>query len=272
MKQTARLVVFLVLGSGVASPTLAQISIQPTAPPTVTAENESWYVTNEPVVFAGNLYYPAGPSIHFLANEMVLSGLFRGVPVYTRTTIEPYSVVFVPVAGGVMRPYERRRAGDLVGTTGSSMPSLRVEIPTAFSPSTRIQAAGPPFAETRAIVTESPSTEMQQMSPTAGVLDDRTQTVASTAGTGTIGRLAASRTSKRVGRAPANNIYVEFNNQRWYSSASPASLDAGTFRRIGEWHGFPVFTSASTGPATIYIPVAQGSDAYAAYSRKKNVE
>src|SRR3954470_4102589 len=256
MKETARLVLFLILGSGAATPALAQISIQPTPPPTVTAENEPWYVTNEAVVFAGNPYYPAGPSIHFLANEMVLSGLFRGIPLYTRTTIEPYSVVFVPVAGGLMRPYERRRAGDLVGTTGSSVPSLRVEIPTAFSPSPRIQAAGPPFVETRGIVTESPS-EMLQRSPTVGVADDRTPTVGTSAGTGTIGRLAASRTSKRVGHAPANNIYVEFNNQRWYSSAAPASLDAGTLRRVGEWLGFPVFTSASTGPATIYIPVAQ---------------
>src|SRR5437762_532000 len=153
MKETARLVLFVVLGSGVAAPVLAQISIQPTPPPTVTAENESWYVTNEPVLFAGNTYYPAGPSIHFLANEMVLSGLFRGVPLYTRTTIEPYSVVFLPVGGGLMRPYERRRSGDLAGTTGSSVPSLPVEIPPAFSASSRIQAAGPPFVETRGVIT-----------------------------------------------------------------------------------------------------------------------
>jgi len=268
MKETARLVLFLVLGSGVALPVLAQISIQPTPPPTVTAENESWYVTNEPVLFAGTPYYPAAPSIHFLPNEMVLSGLFRGVPLYTRTTIEPYSVVFVPVAGGLMRPYERRRSGDLAGTTGSSVPSLPVEIPTAFSPSTRIQAAGPPFAETRPVVSESPSTEMLQTSPTAGAIDDRAQITSTSPGTGTIGRLAASRTSKRVGRVPANGIYVEFNNQRWYTSAAPASLDPGTLRRVGEWHGFPVFTSANTGRGTIYIPVAQGSDAYAAYVRR----
>src|SRR4051794_38528635 len=260
MKQTARLVVFLVLGSGVASPTLAQISIQPTAPPTVTAENESWYVTNEPVVFAGNLYYPAGPSIHFLANEMVLSGLFRGVPLYTRTTIEPYSIVFVPVAGGMMRPYERKRSGDLVGTTGSSMPSLRVEIPTAFAPSTPLQAAGPPFVETQGVVSESvpeaqsaPGVELQAPSASPGI--------------GTGGQLTAPRGSK-VGRRAANGIFVEFNNQRWYSSASPASLDPATLRRIGEWHGFPVYTSPATGRSTIYMPVAQGSDAYAAYSRK----
>jgi len=266
MKETARLVLFLILGSGAATPALAQISIQPTPPPTVTAENEPWYVTNEPVLFAGNPYYPGGPSIHFLANEMVLSGLFRGVPLYTRTTIEPYSVVFVPAAGGLMRPYELKRSGDLAGTTGSSVPSLRVEIPTAFSPSSRIQAAGPPFVETQGVVTESPSTEMVQTSP-AGV-----GSASPSQSTGTLARLAASPMAKRVGRPPANSIYVEFKNQRWYSTAAPpASFDPGTLQRIGEWHGFPVYTSPKTGRSTIYIPVAQGSDAYAAYVRGKNV-
>ena len=197
---------------------------------------------------------------------MVLSGFFRGVPLYTRTTIEPYSIVFLPVAGGLMRPYERRRSGDLAGTTGSSAPSLPVEIPTALSPATRIQAAGPPFVETQGVVSQSQSTE--PMTPASGAVDDRAPAASTSPGTGTIGRLTASRKAKQVGRPPANSVYVEFNNQRWYSSAPPASIDAGTLRRVGEWHGFPVYTSPRTGPATIYIPVAEGSDAYAAYSRK----
>ena len=102
----------------------------------------------EPIVFAGNYYYPAGPAIHFLANEMVPTGSYRGIQLYSRTTIEPYSVVFVPVAGGLMQPYERRRAGDLAGTTGSSVPSFPVEIPSAFGTPPVIQAQGPPFVET----------------------------------------------------------------------------------------------------------------------------
>jgi hypothetical protein len=265
MNATTRLVLLVILGFAETSPVVAQITMHSTASPTVTAENESWYVTNDPVIFAGSNYYPAGPSIHFLANEMVLSGFFRGIPLYTRTTIEPYSIVFVPIAGGMMRPYERRRSGDLAGTTGSSVPALPVEIPTAFGPATRIQAAGPPFVETPGIVIGAPST---QMSPTAGTVDAREQAESGSRNTSTVGRLAASRTSKRVGRPPANSIYVEFNNQRWYSSPPPKSLDAGTLRRVGEWHGFPVYTSATTGPSTIYIPVAEGSDAYAAYSRK----
>lgn len=260
MRRTARFVLLVILGLAATSPAASQIRLQSTAPPTITAETESWYVTNDPVIFAGNNYYPAGPSIHFLPNEMVLSGFFRGVPLYTRTTIEPYSIVFVPIAGGMMRPYERRRSGDLVGTTGSSVPSLGVEIPSAFTAVSRIQAAGPPFVETSGIVTESPSqTPSVEAQPPASL--------SSSGGVATGGRLTAPR-GKRVGRPPANGVYVEFNNQRWYSSVPPKSLDAGTLRRIGEWHGFPVYTSAITGPSTIYIPVSQGSEAYAAYVRR----
>ena len=148
MSSMARLVFAAVLGLYAASSAAAQITIQPTAAPTVTAETESWYLMNEPVFFAGNAYYPTGPAMHFLPNEMVLSGLFRGIPLYTRTTIEPYSLVFLPIGGGMVRPYERRRAGDLAGTTGSSVPSFPVEIPMASSRSTPLQAAGPPFVET----------------------------------------------------------------------------------------------------------------------------
>ena len=259
MRRTAQLFLLVVLGLAGTTAAVAQISMQSTPPPTVTAENESWYVTNDPVVFAGNNYYPAGPSIHFLANEMVLSGFFRGVPLYTRTTIEPYSIVFVPVAGGLMRPYERRRSGDLVGTTGSSVPSLGVEIPSAFSAASRIQAAGPPFVETSGIVTESPS-------PTRSI-EAQPALASDSSGVATGGRLTAPR-GKRVGHPSANSVYVEFNNQRWYSSAPPKSVDAGTLRRVGEWHGFPVYTSPTTGPSTIYIPVAEGSAAYAAYVRR----
>ena len=77
----------------------AQVVIQPTPNPTVTAENESWYLNGEPIAHAGNLYYPAGPLVYFNPNEMVRSGFYQGIPLYSRTTIEPYSMVYVPVRG-----------------------------------------------------------------------------------------------------------------------------------------------------------------------------
>lgn len=263
-----RLVLFAFIIVGATRVTLAQIQMQPTAPPTQTAEMESWYATNEPVIFAGKWYYPGGPSIHFLSNEMVLSGFYRGIPLYTRTTIEPYSVVFVPVAGGLMRPYERRRAGDLAGTTGSSVPTLPVEIPSAFGPATRLQAAGPPFVETQGAVPESLLSEPPDVLRNSGAVDGGGQAQSATPGVGTGGHETEARPGVRVGPRPANEIYVEFNKRRWYASAPPASLDRSSLQRIGEWYGFPVYTSPGIGSSTIFIPIERGSDTYAAYSRK----
>jgi hypothetical protein len=265
MKKAAGLVLCTVIALAASeSAARAQIKLQPTPAPTVTAETENWYQTGEPIVFAGNYYYPAGPAIHFLANEMVPTGSYRGVQLYSRTTIEPYSIVFVPLAGGLMQPYERRRAGDLAGTTGSSVPSFPVEIPSAFGAPPPIQAAGPPFVETQM------SNEYVARPQTAlGVEPPLVSGAPSSSSVGTIGRLSAAPRPKPVGPPSANGIFVEFDHARWYASAPPKDLDSASLRRIGEWHGFPVYATRSTGESTIYIPVTQGSDAYAAYSKKK---
>ncbi len=106
------------------SPLLAQVNSRPTDPPIVTAENDSWYRRGEPVIFEGEFYYPAGPDVFFNGNVMFRSGHYNGVPLYADATIEPYSVVLVPVGRNLMRPYERLRSGDLAGTTGSRAPSF----------------------------------------------------------------------------------------------------------------------------------------------------
>ena len=101
----ARLVMATVLTISAANQAYAQLDARSTAEPLTTAQNEAWYLNGEPVVFEGNLYLPAGPRTYFNRYEMVRSGFFRGVPLYTRTTIEPYSLVFVPIGGGLMQPY-----------------------------------------------------------------------------------------------------------------------------------------------------------------------
>ena len=98
MHRAARLMAGTILSAAMLGTIVtAQINIRPTPAPAITAENEGWYQRGEPIVFAGNLYYRAGAAIHFNPDEMVRSGAFEGVPLYTRTTIEPYSVVFVPI-------------------------------------------------------------------------------------------------------------------------------------------------------------------------------
>ena len=118
----------LILLAALALPS-AQIANRPAPVPTVSAEQEDWYRAGEPITFAGNVYYASGPQVYFNANEMIRSGAYRGVPLYTKTTIEPYSIVFVPISGGLLRPYERRRSGDVAGTVGSTTPSFPVMLP-----------------------------------------------------------------------------------------------------------------------------------------------
>ena len=61
------------------------------------------------MIFAGSLYYPAGPVVFFNGDVMVRTGYYYGVPLYADTTIEPYSIVLVPIGRGQMQPYERLR-------------------------------------------------------------------------------------------------------------------------------------------------------------------
>jgi hypothetical protein len=264
----------------------AQINLQPTPQPVVTAENETWYRAGEPVRFAGNLYYPAGPAIHFIGNEMVRSGFHQGVPLYSRTTIEPYSVVFVPVGGGMMQPYERRRSGELAGTSGSSVSSLPVDMASASAtPPSAIQAPAPPMVTSASVVDESVAFLQDQPSaanerrPVASrgiperVADRNVQPARDAAvprAVGTASRVSDShRAATRVRRQAPNGIFVEYSNERWFSSGPPASLDPRRLTRVGEWHGFPVYVASGGPNSTLYIPIAQGADALAPYSKRR---
>ena len=95
MRMRARLFVGVVLLVVVAAIARAQIVWQPTSPPLVTAENEPWYLAADPIIWSGAYFYPAGAEVFFNGNQMVRSGSFRGVPVYTDATREALSVVYV---------------------------------------------------------------------------------------------------------------------------------------------------------------------------------
>src|SRR6266540_3840274 len=88
---------FLVL---LATPALAQTS-SPNEPPIVTATNDDWFRLGVPIQFAGGLYYPSGPDVFFNGNTMVRTGHYFGVPLYADSTIEPYSLVYVPLERGL---------------------------------------------------------------------------------------------------------------------------------------------------------------------------
>src|SRR5215216_1529069 len=98
--------------------------------PQVTAATADWQVNSAPIVVDRLVYYPTRGFRLFDAQVMAQIGIFGGVPVYADTTIEPGSVVYVPVGRDRMREYERRRQHELAGTTGSRAPSFPVESPS----------------------------------------------------------------------------------------------------------------------------------------------
>jgi len=268
MTRSIRLLFVTAVLLSAAETSRAQLNIQPTPAPLVTAEGEAWFRAGEAIVYSGGLYYPAGALIHFLPNEMVRTGMYRGVPLYSRTTIEPYSVVFVPVSGGLMQPYERRRDFDMAGTQGSSAPAISPALSPSIGPTTSAspytapsplmaQAAAPPFIGApivfdeplRSTASEAPAPSQPAAAPSQPV---------ATAGVAPL----------PIRRGAANAIYMEFDNARWFISGDPVTLDVSTMTRLGETQGFPVYAKGR-GASTVYVPISRGSDTYAPYSKRK---
>ena len=219
----------------------AQVDYRETPFPLVTAEREAWYLAGEPVMFAGNIYYPAGAQVHFRGNEMVRSGFHMGVPLYTRTTIEPYSIVYVPLQGGVMQPYERRRTGDLAGTVGSTTPSFPVGRASEETGYMVPQAPAPPgFAE--------------RINPLE-MVDARAEVAPRAVGTSGYTPPPAAPVSAARRAETANGLFIEFDSRRWFSAGPAVALDPSRLTRIGDHHGFPVYAERSGDTRTIYVPV-----------------
>ena len=75
---------------------------QPQPAPLVSAENQAWFRSGEPIAYEGYVYYPAGARVFFDGNVMVRAGAFRGIPIYIDTTIEAFSRIFIPAGLQVM--------------------------------------------------------------------------------------------------------------------------------------------------------------------------
>lgn len=224
----------------------AQVMMRPTPAPLVTAENEAWYLAGEPITYFGSFYYPAGPQVHFDPRAMVRSGDYRGIPLYALTTIEPFSKVFVPLPGGLVHPYERRRGGELAGTVGSTAPSFPVLIsPDQPDPPFVPQAPAPPMLG-------APSTGQEAL---VGI--DTSQAPPAPAGTTGITPAEIPLGPVTTVRKPEglNAIFIEYREQRWFASGSAEELDPGRFTRIGDHRGFAVYAREGNGVRTIYVQV-----------------
>ena len=254
------LAMILTCGTAVAD---AQVLMQPTSAPTVTAENARWYLDGQPITHAGNLYYPSGAQVFFNPSEMVRSGFYDGIPLYTRTTLEPFSIVYVPLPGGRMQPYERPRTGELTGTSGSTPTTLPTPASTVPPAGLAPQAAAPPSDTTTSVEVQFPRPMVSAPVPTAGTPVDEALRPAATAGT--------SRPSHvSIGDKPqgANAMFIEFDRRRWYPAGPAAEIDLSPFIRVGEYHGFAVFAPPQ-GRDEIYIPSTIGGTAVVRYTLRR---
>lgn len=100
--------VAFVLCSLLSSVAEAQVMFQPTPAPIVTAESEAWFQAGEAITWDGAIFVRSGAIRPFSETQMVRSGVFRGIPLYTDVTLPVFTMVFVPMRGGWMQPYERR--------------------------------------------------------------------------------------------------------------------------------------------------------------------
>lgn len=231
-----------------------QATMRPTPAPIVTAENEGWYLAGEAVLYAGNVYYPTGPIVFFDPHEMVRSGDYRGIPLYSLTTIEPYSKVYVPIGSGLMKPYERRRSGDLAGTSGSTTPSFPVVSP--YDPHAEVpllagvvRAPAPPvraepiFGSVYGVPVDTAAHEPPQPAATTGTsIPDYP-----------LGPLVSARKPEGL-----DGIFIEYRDRRWFSSGPAVELEPARFERIGDYRGFLVYRLGDD-ENTIYVTVAKGA-------------
>ena len=226
----------------------AQAVLQPAPAPVVTAESTTWFQAAQPIESNGALYYQAGAVRFFDRNQMVRSGSFNGIPLYTDTTLEPNSVVFVPLSGGRMQPYERQRTGDLTGTIGSLATALPPVTPTAATaPEPIRQAMAPPaFAAPY---------DPALVAPVTG--DASIGSIPQPTAVGTTGRSVPTRATTLHPPTGLNSIWINFDGKRWVSRGKAIDYDAASLMQVGTYHGWSVYTRNGD-RSTIYIPTTPG--------------
>jgi hypothetical protein len=275
--RAAGAVLLLAVWSGAAA---GQILSQPSPPPTVVANAEQWYQFREPIVHGGNVYYPAGPTVYFNGNTMVRVGTYRGVPLYADTTVEPFSVVLVPLEGRLLQRYERRRTGDLAGTTGSSAPAFPVDrapAPTGEPSGVSLlssvpQIPGPPtFQAPIARAIPQVPDETAALSPLLRTFPQAPPPALPPASAPPIPVqppvIVMPETVGTAGARPTvQEIWIEYEGRRYESAGRAVPLDNTRHFLAGEYRGFPVYRDRQD-PSGRLILLPTRSDLLAPYRR-----
>lgn len=255
--------------------------------PTITAQSLGLNMRS-PVEFGGDAYYPTGPTVFFNGRVMAVAGAYQGVPLYSDLTLEPFSVVYVPVSGGYMRPYERKRSGGLAGTVGSRVPSFPIERDVELSvrsvttglitpaapgldlwylhdcrgllfPTPVPQRCLPPEAElhgadyTPFAAAEEPEPAAISLEPAAPAAPAEPASPAPVAPAR--GGRAAGTPQRQATAASRLDVWVDFDGQRWYSAGRAMRFDNGRFQQVGEMRGLPVYRDRAVDTGRVYVTI-----------------
>ena len=217
----------------------AQVSPFRTPAPDVSAGSAVWQINGDPIVVGGLTYYPTRGFRLFDGQVMTQTGMFEGVPVYADTTMELFSELYVPLSGGRMRVYERRRERELAGTTGSHTPTFAVDSPSGATPVAR-SATTPGAGGT----VGTAGTSVPRAVADRAVLADRVR---------------PRRTTVITTAPPSgdNGVWLQFDGARWYSNGAAESFSPDRFLPVGEYHGFPVYRDAVSGGDDIWVAVVK---------------
>jgi len=200
--------------------------------PELSAATAAWQISSEPILVQGLVYLPTRDYRLFDGQVMTQVGVYQGIPVYTDTTLEVYSVVYVPVGGQRMRTYERLRDRELAGTTGSRAPAFPVRGPGA--------PAEERTAGTSGTIVPSAVGPMQLTLAPNAVVPTRT-------------------TVESIPRPTATNgVWLYFNGGRYYAAGPAVPFSSDRFTLAGQHQGFPVYREKDAGMEKIWVVVVNG--------------
>jgi hypothetical protein len=244
----------------------AQVYQFRTPPPAMTAAASDWQINSDPIVVNGLVYYATRGFRFFDGQVMMQVGIVDRVPVYGDATLEPYSVVYVPIGRDRLREYERRREGELAGTTGSRVPAYPVLSPSsqalreASAPPTIVATSGilesGPLAAAPAPPAAAPAAQSIPASPGAPGSTDGSPSVG-TAGNADRGLTRRTLVQTEPRPSGANGVWLEFNGSRYYSDGPATTFSPDRFVPVGDYRGFAVYRDKGDGKDAIWISVVK---------------
>ncbi len=206
------------------STTSAQVMQFRTPAPEVTAATAAWQVNNDPIVVSGLQYIATREFRMFDGQVMAQIDVYQRIPIYADTTLEPFTIVYVPVTRDRMRAYERAPIDTIHIASGRG--TTLISTATSIAPARTAPAAVEEEAPTVGTTGTTVSTRREDVSP----------------------RSRGRRTTVESIPGPhgPNGVWVEFNGARWYSAGPATSYTRGRFTLVGSYHGFPVYRDNSS--------------------------